>query len=134
MWLNPDLRKNYLEDKNINHVHSCVFLLRITIISYHWWFGGFSNGRLAEIIAVSAAVRVEAKSTMWANSAASSLLFKTTRWDSNCHTIIPPNATLAGYLWNLIKESHSVLRNCKNSKVFHLLSTFSEPKIKSIRD
>lgn len=101
MWLNPDLGRNYLEYKNINHVQCCVFLMRVTIISYHWWHGGFQNERLTGIMAVTAEYRVRALSSGGANSASFHMVFQMTVSECSFHTVRTPNAAVSAYLWNL---------------------------------
>lgn len=50
MWLNPDLGKSSSDGENINSNHSSVFLLKVTIISYQWWYVAFPNIECARIM------------------------------------------------------------------------------------
>ena len=53
MWFNPDLEKSYFDGENINSVHSSALLLKVTIISYQWWYVAFPNIECARIMTAS---------------------------------------------------------------------------------
>ena len=132
MWLNPDLGKSSFDGENINSNHSSVFLLKVTIISYQWWYVAFSKHRMCKNN--DCRWMREGWELVVANSAATNTLFTNTKQDNSwCHMFSVSNGRWTACLWDLHKLfnlSASFLLNEMNPKSYWLLPTLGVPMIR----